>query len=380
MNKLLIVTTIERTIRAFLLPYCDFFRLSGWHVDCISNPSEREFPECANHVDKVFRISWSRNPFDIRNFCAPVKQIRKIVEEEQYDIVHVHTPVAAFVTRFALRDLRKQNKVKVVYTAHGFHFYKGGHVIKNAIFFLAEKIAANWTDHLIVINKEDYDTAIKWLLPKEKVTYMVGGIGLDLEKYDRSKITDKQIADVRKELGLHDEDVLCLMIAEFNPGKRHRDAIEALALTKNKNIHLGFAGIGGLTDEMIALAKKSSVYERTHFLGYRNDINVLIASSKCTILPSEREGLPRSVMESIALGVPVIGADTRGVRDLVEGDAGIIVPVGDIEAIANALDKMASENSPISAIRELLREKSFVYDIKYLLTQSQEVYDLLLDA
>lgn len=374
MNKLLIVTTIERTIRAFLLPYCDFFRLSGWHVDCISNPSEREFPECANHVDKVFRISWSRNPFDIRNFCAPVKQIRKIVEEEQYDIVHVHTPVAAFVTRFALRDLRKQSKVKVVYTAHGFHFYKGSPIIKNAIFLLAEKIAANWTDHLIVINKEDYDVATKWLLPKEKVTYMVGGIGLDLEKYDRSKINDKQIADVRKELGLHDEDVMCLMIAEFNPGKRHRDAIEALALTKNKNIHLAFAGIGGLTDEMIALAKKRSVYERTHFLGYRNDINLLIASSKCTILPSEREGLPRSVIESIALGVPVIGADTRGIRDLVEDDAGIIVPVGDIRAIACALDAITCKHSLTVAANDCFQKVKMLFDIRYTLQETMTVY------
>ena len=379
MNKLLIVTTIERTIRAFLFPYGDFFRALGWRVDCISNPSEREFYECSDHFDNVFHISWSRNPFDVKNFCAPVKQIRELAENEQYDIVHVHTPVAAFVTRFALRNLRKQGKVKVVYTAHGFHFYKGGPMVKNVLFLLAEKIAARWTDHLIVINKEDYNAAVKWLLPKEKVTYMAGGIGLDLKKYDRSKITDKEIADVRKEMGLQDGDSLFLMIAEFNPGKRHRDAIKALALTHNKNIHIAFAGVGGLLEDMKNLAKEYSVYERTHFLEYRNDINTLIAASKGTILPSEREGLPRSVMESIVLGVPVIGADTRGIRDLVTDGAGIIVPVGDVEAIACALDKMAHKKRSDNAVLEILREKNLLFDDRIVLEKNYIIYCKLLN-
>ena len=341
MHRLLMATTIERTVRDFLFSYADYFRSICWRVDCVSNPDGQPFPECADHFDNVYHIEWTRTPFDIKNYCGPMKKIRELVENNCYDIVHVHTPVAAFVTRFALRKLRKAGKIKVVYTAHGFHFYRGGPLMKNFIFLTAEKIAARWTDHLIVVNREDYDAAVRYLLPKERVTFMSGGVGLDLSKYDRDRIDDSEIFAVRRGIGLRPDDVLILMIAEFNPGKRHRDAIEALALTYNKKIHIAFAGTGPLQEEIKKLAERRGVADRTHFLGHREDVPVLIAASKATILPSEREGLPRSVMESIAMGVPVIGADVRGTRDLIADGCGVIVPVGDVNRFADAMDKMA---------------------------------------
>ena len=337
--KLLIATTVAATLEAFLLPYATYFRKKGWTVDCVASDASQS-PACSEHFDGVHDIPWTRSPLDFQNLTIAAPQIADLVQRNGYDIVHVHTPVAAFTTRYALRNRRKwEKKPSVVYTAHGFHFYKGGNFLRNTIFKTLEKKAAQWTDKLIVINQEDYEAALtNHFLPQEDIIYMPG-IGLDLEKYSPNPVMQESALKIRSELGINSHDTLFTLIAEFNPGKRHRDALQALALTENKHLHLAFAGNGPLRHEMIDLSKTLKIENQVHFLGFRNDIIALILASKATLLPSEREGLPRSVMESICLGVPVIGADARGIRDIITDDNGIIFPVGDVAALSEALKK-----------------------------------------
>jgi len=366
------VTTVFTTLRAFLLPYAQYFRAKGWTVDAMANGASTSH-ECLDTFNHCYDVEWSRNPLDLSNFIKTPTYIRKIVEQNGYDIVHVHTPVAAFVTRHSLRKLRKTGKVKVVYTAHGFHFYKGGPLIRNIIFLMLEKIAARWTDHIVVINREDYDAAVRSLLPQNKVTYMPG-IGIDFQKYSSRNVTEEEIKGIHQELGLQNDDVLMLMIAEFIPRKRHRDAIEALAMTTNNKIHLAFAGDGPLMEDMRRLALSKNVAERVHFLGHRRDIPVLIASSRATLLTSQQEGLPRSVMESMAQGVPVIGTDIRGTRDLLENGCGIIVPVGNIKELAKAMDLAASDDDIMKGISARAIDKCHGYDLLVVEKMHDELY------
>ena len=340
--KLLIAATVPATIRAFLLPYADYFRMQGWRVDAMANGISDQ-ADLAEHFDNLIDADWSRNPLDLRNLIGTPAQIAKIVAENGYDIVHVHTPVAAFVTRFALRKLRLSGKPKVVYTAHGFHFYRGGPRMKNRIFRTLEKWAGKWTDRLIVINKEDYEAAKTYKIVPEESLILMPGIGLDFSRYDRDLISREEILNVRTQLGLREDDVLFTMIAEFNPGKRHCDAITALAQTKNPKIHLAFAGDGQLKSKMQELAKDLGIQQRTHFMGYVKDPRPLILASRATINTSEREGLSRSSMESACLGVPIIGTDARGVRDVVEPQRGLLYPVGDSLALRDAMQQMAEE-------------------------------------
>ena len=161
------------------------------------------------------------------------------------------------------------------------------------------------------------------------------------------------------------------MIAEFNAGKRHRDALQAFALTKNEHLHLALAGTGPLFQEMQELAASLKIEKQVHFLGFRKDIPELILASKATILPSEREGLSRSGMESICLGVPVIGADARGVRDLITDKNGILFPVGDARALSEALEKiLATTYNAIEATPQ--------WDIENLIAQHDVLYKELL--
>ena len=312
------------------------------------------------------------------NFGVPVQQLRELVAKEKYDIVHVHTPVAAFVARLALRELKSRQFIKVVYTAHGFHFYKGGNKIKNCAYLTAEKVASRWTDHLVVINDEDYEAAIRWLLPLDKITLMPG-IGIDFQQYNTSNIKGMQVKLVRDELGLREDDKLVLMVAEFVPRKRHADVVKAMQIVNYSKVHIAFAGNGPLLEQIKKMANLSRTSERIHFLGQRHDVPVLIAASCATILPSQQEGLPRAIMESMAQRVPVIGTNIRGSRDLLQNGCGIIVEVGDIAGLASAIDYLVSVGD---AERENIVNNAYKrvsgYDIQNIQRMHEKLYKSLL--
>src|SRR3954471_13144886 len=151
--RVLFVSTVAVTLRAFLLPIARHFQCKGWRVDALANGA-RQDPLCRSTFDYVWEVGWCRNLFDLRSLTT-IGQLRRLVAEHEYDLVHVHTPIAAFVTRLALDRLRRERDLQVVYTAHGFHFHPNGGVIGNKIFELLERKAGKWTDFLVVINRED---------------------------------------------------------------------------------------------------------------------------------------------------------------------------------------------------------------------------------
>ena len=377
MTKLLIITTIQRTLRDFLLPYGDYFRSLGWQVDAMSNIRD-PFPVAEEHFDHFWPVDWGRNPLDLHNFIHTPKKIREIVQREGYDIVHVHTPVAAFITRFALRKMRAAGKVKVIYTAHGFHFYKGNLKIKNSLFIVLEKLAGQWTDHLIVMNQEDYDSALKYGIAKKDNLTLMPGIGVDLSLYTHNPQIQNQKENIRKEIGISSEAVVILIVAEFIPRKRHSDALKTLAIANNLEYHMVFAGSGPLSEKIKNEAIHFGLEKQTHFLGHRKDIPRLITAANALLLISQQEGLPRSIMESMAMGVPVIGTDIRGTRDLLAENCGMLVPLGDIQKIAEKIDFVAHPTQELQKIIDNAANKIKKYDIKILLKKQLELYSRML--
>lgn len=374
--SLLMVTTVQVTLEVFLLPFAEYFRAKGWRVDAVAHGATSSSKTLAA-FDHCYDIEWTRKPWNLLKMYNAIDRIRTLVELGNYDIVHVHTPVAAFLTRFALRKAMREGRVKLVYTAHGFHFYKGNLVIKNFVFFHLEKIAAQWTDCLIVINEEDYHAALK-MLPLERVCFMQGGVGVNLKEYDSGNFSQEEIKKIRDDLQLEASDKLFLMIAEFNPGKRHRDIIEALERIQNPQMHVAFAGVGRLFDRMKKIAKSKGLQKQVHFLGFREDIPLLIMASNVVILPSEREGLPRSIMESMALGVPIIGADTRGIRDLLSDGCGTIIPVGDVEALAVTMEKYMTVKDCFLQGALKAKSRMELYSQEKILLLQEQIYKKLL--
>lgn len=366
--RVLIVCTVVTTLRAFLLPFADHFRALGWRVDGAAVGATTD-PEIGEHFDRVHELPLSRRPWSPGLVRAPAA-IRRLVRQGEYDLVHVHTPVAAMLVRFALRH----DRVKVVYTAHGFHFFPGGGHLRNGLFRALERVAARWCDAIITINAEDFAAASAF---HDRVRYMPG-IGIDLAGWTPEPLDAGAARKLRDTLALPEDAVPFLMVAEMNPGKRHRDALAALAKTPPQ-VHLLFAGQGLQMSSLKEFAAFLGVADRAHFLGYRRDIKDLMRLSRAVLLPSAREGLPRSLLESLALGVPVIVSDARGCAELGRL-GGRVHPVGDAGALAEAMRDLAADAGGAAQLgaegRRRLAEGG--YDIRAILRAHEALYRELL--
>ena len=374
MPKLLVITTVPITIRSFLLPFIQHFRNLGWQVDGMAQGISED-TDCVATCDRTYDIQWSRNVFDPRNLFAGISRVREVVAEGNYDLVHVHTPIAAFVTRFALKNI---TETKVIYTAHGFHFYRGGNAIQNAIFLNLEKLAGKWTDYLVTINRED-ETAAKEhnFLPYERI-YHTRGIGVDTRYYASARVAPEDIEHVRQEMHLTNSDTLLLAIAEFTPRKRHQDLLNALAKAANPNLHLALAGEGKIKPAMEQLAEQLNITHQVHFLGYRKDIPALIQAADAVLLVSQQEGLPRSIMEAMCLNTPVIGSNIRGTQDLLEDGCGLLIDLGDTDALAEAMIQVVENPDSLAMMANKAQAKIADYDLEQIIQEYTKIYSLAL--
>lgn len=372
MNKLLFVTTVPETLD-FFFPLTHHLRAKGWRIDAMA----REVSASPGHVkmfDRAWDVDLSRNPLEPRNLTVAPQQIREVLTQQKYDIVNVSTPVAAFVTRYALKDLRKQGKVKIIYTAQGFHFYKGGSFYKNAIFLGLEKIAGPWTDYLVVVNREDESAAKNYGLSEPDRIRYIPGTGLNFERFNPNAISEADIMRVRQELGLKPENPLFLSVAEFISRKRPWDLLKAFAQLGRPEVHLAFAGNGTILEQMQQLASSLGIEKQVHFLGVRRDIPILMRASVATLIASSQEGLPNCVMESLCMEVPVIGTEIRGTRDLLEGGNGLLVKLGDINSIASAMAWIVDHPEEAQQMGRRGRENMVNYDVPHILQLYEDLY------
>lgn len=372
--RLLLVTTVASTLRAFLLPFAAHYRALGWQVDALASGAS-SCSECIGAFDSVFDAPWDRNPLSLtRNFGA-ARVVRGVVANGQYDLIHVHTPVAAMVTRTALR--LRENSPRVVYTAHGFHFYQGGRPSRNLAFMMLEKLAGHWTDALVVINREDEASARRLGLVSMNRIFYMPGIGIDLARFDSEFLSKDSSSKLRAELNLKSGETVFLQVADFVPRKRHRDLLRAFA-TLPSATRLILAGEGSELSAMVSLARHLGISDRVRFLGQRSDIPELMKLADAVMLVSEQEGLPRCVLEAMAMSRPVVGTGVRGTQDLLEQGIGVLVPVGNVDAIALAMRGISE--SPADAKAMGVRGRGLVgkYDQRHILELHDRLYEQIL--
>ena len=329
----------------------------GHQVDIATNedPKRGGYPVPEKYEKlgcRVYHIDIQRTPFSGDTFKA-IKEIRELVSREEYDIVHCHTPVAGVCTRLACKNLRRERKntghpLRVFYTAHGFHFYKGSPKKNWIIYYPAEWLCAHYTDTLITINKEDYGLAKSKFEGLGKSSLFSGcrveyipGVGIDVDKFANT-VVDK--AAKRKEIGVPEDAFLLLSVGELNENKNHQIVLKALGKLKEdgtleeKNIHYAIAGEGDQKENLESLAKNLGIEDRFHLLGQRSDCPQLYKVADVFVFPSIREGLGLAALEGMAAGLPLICADNRGTRDFVQnGVNAIVCKCDDVDAFAKAI-------------------------------------------
>ena len=371
-TSLLYVTTVSSTVSHFLSPYAAHFRDLGWRVDAAANGATQD-PAVVRTFDRVYDLPLSRSPLDLKGLSGAGGAVTRAIASG-YDIVHVHTPIASFITRLIVRRLAAPRRPKVAYTAHGFHFHSAGHPLTNALFLIAERLAGRWTDRLVVINGEDYEAARRHRIVPPRHLVRMPGIGLDTDAYSRSGMPADAFTAARHELGVLTEVPLFAVMGDLNRNKRPTDAIEALALMRHVDSTLVFIGDGSQRDDVERLAERRGVRQRVRITGFMDDVRPLLGSATALIMPSRREGLARSIMEALALEVPVVASTARGNRELVGAD-GLIVPTGNVDALARAMDWLIDhpEERAVMGRRGRLRMVAR-YDLRNLIQLHEELY------
>jgi glycosyltransferase EpsD len=334
-NRILFCATVDYHFKAFHLPYMEWFQKQGWEVH-VAATGDMILP----FVDKKYNIPISRSPVSLKNHQA-YKQLRKIISENHYKIVHCHTPVGGVLGRLAAGNERKKG-TKVIYTAHGFHFCKGGPFVNWMIYYPIEKLLATYTDCLITINKEDYQLANKHQFKSDIIEH-VHGVGVDIDIY--KPVDEATKLSLRKKLGYKNNDFLLFYAAEFNTNKNQQLLIRALAQIKSKspNIKLLLAGNGSLQEECRNLVRELGVDKMVDFLGFRNDIDKLLKISDIGVASSKREGLPVNIMEALASGLPIIATSNRGHKELIVNEMnGFLIPQGNSEFFSSKILELYS--------------------------------------
>ncbi|WP_244379824.1 glycosyltransferase family 4 protein [Phascolarctobacterium faecium] len=313
-KKVLFVATVVKThINTFHLSFLKMFKEYGWEVHVAAKNDFVDEPCVIPNCDRHFDIDFARSPFSKSNIKA-YKQLKQIIETKHYDIIHCHTPVAGVLTRLAARNVKGTT---VIYTAHGFHFYKGAPLINWLIYYPVEHFCAKLTDKLITINQEDYNRAKSWSLRNNGKVYYVPGVGVDIEKIRSISINKEQ---KKNELGIPNDVKVLLSVGELNENKNHEIIIKTLSKLDNKDFVYLICGKGELKGYLQNLAQEIGIGDKVKFLGYRMDVLEICKIADLFIFPSKREGLPVSLIEAMACGVPCIASDVRGNRDLLSND------------------------------------------------------------
>ena len=326
MKKVLIVTTVSGFVPQFEMNNVHILQEMGYEVHYASNFHNVSYGTDNHRLEGTgiinHQVDFVRSPFQWKENKKAYKQLKQLLKQYSFSLIHCHTPVASVLTRIVARTYRKQG-MKVIYTAHGFHFYKGAPLRYWLLFYPIERLLARYTDVLITMNEEDFLRAKRFCKKKKTKVEHIFGVGIDVAYWSGEKLTETEREAIRKqkreELHLLEETTMFLSVGELIPRKNHAMVIRALGKEKQKG-NDAFAyficGQGVLKEELLHLTEQYGLSGKVTLLGYREDIRELLYAADVFVFPSKQEGMPMALMEAIAAGVPAKATNIRGNREL----------------------------------------------------------------
>ena len=310
-----------------------------------------------------------RSLFAIKDNYVAFRNTMNVLKKGNFEVIHCNTPIGGIIGRICGK---LAHVPYVIYTVHGFHFYKGAPLFNRTVLKWAEMIMAHWTDVIITMNQEDYEAAKKFKLRNDGKVYYVPGVGIDTEAYKNVVVDRKKI---RTSLGLKDTNVICISMGDLIQRKNYGLAIRAIAKCKNSDIHYLICGQGPELENLQGLAKEQGVENQIHFLGFRTDIKQLLKAADIFLFTTLQEGMPRSMMEAMASGLPCIASKIRGNVDLLEnGEGGYLVPVNEVDDVAEKIAVLVSNEELRKKMSERNLERIKAFDSVKVKTIISKIY------
>ena len=372
-KKILIITTVSGFLAQFELKNVSILKNMGCEIHYASN---FEFPAYDVPCDfqaigiHIHSISICKSPFSVWQNLKAYYEIREIVREEHITMIHCHNPMGGVLGRMV--GIGMKNRPWVIYTAHGFHFYKGAPVKNWILYYTCERMLAHYTDCLITINHEDYEYAKCFRLSNRGFLTYIPGVGLDFEKLQQSSQ-----GLTRKELGIPEDVLFILAVGEINQNKNHIAILEAMKELQDDSIYFGICGTGNLTycKKLQDTASEYGLDEQFRLFGYKKNIFDFLQNADVFVFPSYREGFGMAALEAMAAGLPVISANNRGTREfMVDGYTGLMVEPDDYIGFAEAIFKM---KDPVIRTRmgENCKKQAKKFSIKRTEMYMKDIYD-----
>lgn len=374
MKKFLIVAHYSRFLVQFELNDVRLLQSMGYEVHYATNYEHEDMYADAVRVIRehgviLHQIDFVRSPYNVIANEKAYQQLKELMRMEQFDGIHCHTPMAGALARLAANATGTK---PVLYTAHGFHFYKGCPLKNKLIYQTAETFLARYTDAQITINREDFAAAQKF--PLRGKAYYVPGIGVDVKKISSVQV-DR--ATKRAELGIPQDAFVFISVGELNENKNHSTVIRALARTDIPNSYYLICGEGKLKQQHFELAQKLGISEKVKLLGFRTDVSEILRACDCFVFPSFREGLSVSLMEAMAAGLPCIASRIRGNVDLLEESRYLFEPADE----STLCQLMQDAVNGVQVDQECAQNKKALeqFDVKNVSECMRKVYTAVLE-
>ena len=368
-KKILFVANIHKHFRAFHIPYIEYLKSIGYEVHVAANDSETQI----NEANKQFNIPINRNPFSVNNVKA-IRQLEKIIEKENYCLIHCHTAMGSVVARIAARKFRLKGSLKVLYTAHGFHFYKGSPIHYWLSYYPVEIILTRFTDAIITINDEDYQL-IKKHKSKNCEVFKIPGIGVNKNRFNPVGLQDK--IDLRRKNGFQINDFILVYAAEFIHRKNHDFIIDAAIELKEKipNVKILFAGRGELIQVCKNKVLKLNLSNVVHFLGFRNDIDEVFKMADIGISSSRQEGLGLNLIEEMMCELPILATQDRGHKEIVtHGENGFLFAQGNKQEFIKYLKELYTNEDQRLVMGTKALNSSYKFEVSNSLSEMSSIY------
>lgn len=362
MKKKILITSTDVMMLQFLVPHVFYLQKQGYEVEVACSNVEEHVDELREIFDskvKMNLVDLERNPMRISNFRG-LLQLMKIIKTGSYDVVWTNEPVMGIMTRLAARLVRGRS-IKIIYVAHGFHFFKGAPKKNWAMYYPIEKIFSYFTDEIVTINNEDYNFAKRNFTHPKIVKFP--GIGINTRKFFKD-VSDDIIECKKRELGIDSFEKIILSVGELEKRKNHETSIRAFKEASIENAKLFICGVGTQEEILKKLIKDLNLEQKVFLLGYRTDISELCHMADVFLFTTYQEGLSVALMEAMSVGVPCIISKIRGNVDLIEKGKGIYCNPQEVDSCAMAIKKFFNNTDKFENIIEYNQEKIKEFDIE----------------